>query len=62
MIEKIIISSIIIGGLILGYLVSVGIVAILQILVNAIFDTSYAFDIWLGGLLFYIIWQLLKNK
>ena len=43
---------------VLGWLGSVIIVAFIQWLVNEIFATDFHFNIWLGGLLFYIIWLL----
>jgi hypothetical protein len=53
--KAIIITSLIIflGGL--SYLITVGIVFICQLLVNAIFGLSYSYNVWLFGLLVWII-------
>lgn len=51
-----------IAGLFVGWLLSVGTIWLIQWLVNQIFHTSYNFNVWLGGLLFYLIWLLLFYK
>jgi hypothetical protein len=50
--EKIIITLIMIGGLTIGYVINVGVVTLIQWLVNITFATNYDYNIWaLGGLL-----------
>ncbi len=44
----------------LGWLVSVGSVVVIQWLANATFNTQFDINIWVGGLLFYICWLLLR--
>lgn len=44
-----------------GWLVSVGLFGAIQWLVNATFDTSYSFNVWLGGTLLYLVWYLIKS-
>jgi hypothetical protein len=39
-----------------SYMMSVGIAALLQYLVNLTFHTQYDVNIWLAGLLLYVIW------
>lgn len=43
-----------------GYLVSVGIVWLLQWLINLTFATSFDLNVWSAGALFYLLWFLLK--
>ena len=53
--------SIMIFTYVVGYLVSVGTLWAIQSLANAVFSTSFSIDLWLGGVLFYVIWLLLKR-
>ena len=46
---------------VLGYLVMVGFVGAIQWLVNFIFSMSFDYNVWILGLLAYIIWILLKR-
>lgn len=48
-------------GIAIGWLFSVLIVWIGQWLVNAVFETSYDYSIWLGGALFYFVWWIIKK-
>ena len=59
--EIIIAGIIIVGVLIFGWLCSVGMVWVIQWLVNEIFVTNYDINIWLGGLLLLIISSIFKN-
>ena len=43
------------------YLIWVGLVFLGQILVNAIFATGYAFNVWLMGLLLFIVSLIIKG-
>lgn len=50
------------AGITIGWLVMVGTIWVFQSLVNAVFGTEYWLNIWLGGLLAYIIWYIFKKK
>ena len=43
----------------LGWFASVGLFWLIQLLVNALFNLSFNFNIWLGGLLLFIIWLII---
>lgn len=46
----------------LGWFASVGLFWLIQLLINAVFNLSLNYNIWLGGLLLYIIWLLFFTK
>jgi len=43
-----------------GWLASVGMAWVLQWLINATFGTAFDYNVWLLGLLLYIVWLLLQ--
>ena len=45
----------------LGYLVMVGLVWAIQFLVNVIFSTSFDYNVWLLGLLAYIVYVIING-
>lgn len=55
------VGTAVMGAYLLGWIFSVGLMWVIQKLVNAIFGTNFNFNVFLGGVLFYIIWLLLRK-
>lgn len=48
--------------ILLTYLFNVGIVNLIQFLINLTFNTNFNYNVWLLGLLFLIIGRMLKGN
>lgn len=50
------------AGLVVGWLVMVGTIWVIQSLVNLIFGTEFALNLWASGLLAYVVWYIFIRK